>query len=274
MATDLLLKPEYSVLVHFRGRPDLVAFERLIGQSFGANGRELWYPKLEVGARVDTSDVVIVDDEPVEADEPVEQAGMFDVQAFDHWRSEWQDMPEYHNVKIVPWRTKLIHMRDRADAEAFRRLVGQRFGLDGKTTPSCWYPELEIVTFADKRYSTEPDGAPVRIFERATSSRERDVPPDPVVDVAGEPCPHGVFIPEGASAIFRCSSCRVESEPEPEYEMANVSGGAINAVAVVVEPELTAMCECDHPYSHHRRPRDRRGPGCWKCSCVSFREVE
>ena len=66
------------------------------------------------------------------------------------WYDEhWKQMPEFEQKDLEPYKTIYVHFENRADMDAFAKLVDQRIGAN---TRSIWYPEAEIGRFADKRY--------------------------------------------------------------------------------------------------------------------------
>lgn len=70
--------------------------------------------------------------------------------------AEWRGMPEFDQRDKTAFRSLHLHFKDQAAVDAFAALVGQ------KITPNTrflWYPEIEIETYADKRYSV-PQPAP------------------------------------------------------------------------------------------------------------------
>ena len=65
---------------------------------------------------------------------------------------EWVGMPEFEQEDLTGVQSIHVHFATRADVEAFAELIGQK--LTDKTR-SIWYPEAEIESYADKRYSDE-----------------------------------------------------------------------------------------------------------------------
>lgn len=64
--------------------------------------------------------------------------------------AEWQGMPEFDQVDKTAFRSLAIHFKDQAAVDKFARLIKQ------KITPNTrfvWFPEIEIETYADKRYA-------------------------------------------------------------------------------------------------------------------------
>lgn len=68
--------------------------------------------------------------------------------------TEWDGMPEYVHEDKTAFQSIAIHFKDQEAVEAFSALVEQ------KITPHTrylWYPEIEIETYADKRYAPESE---------------------------------------------------------------------------------------------------------------------
>lgn len=66
----------------------------------------------------------------------------------------WRGMPEFDQQDKKAFRTIPVHFKDQAAVDAFAKLVGQ------KITPKTrflWYPQIEIETYADKRYVAAKD---------------------------------------------------------------------------------------------------------------------
>jgi hypothetical protein len=65
----------------------------------------------------------------------------------------WAGMPEYVNGDKTAFRSLVVHFKDQQALDEFTELVGQ------KITPKTrflWFPEVEIETYADKVYASEP----------------------------------------------------------------------------------------------------------------------
>ncbi len=75
-----------------------------------------------------------------------------DLDQFTRQREEWEGMPEYVQEDMEPWKSLTVHFENRADMEAFSKLIGQRVL---ETTKSLWYPEAEIGRMVTKRYVDE-----------------------------------------------------------------------------------------------------------------------
>ena len=75
-------------------------------------------------------------------------------EAKNSWQEEWQNMPEYLNIEIKPYRTIRIHFRTKEDYAKFAKLVSQNLT---ERTKSVWYPKLaKGLYFSKLRYSDEP----------------------------------------------------------------------------------------------------------------------
>lgn len=66
--------------------------------------------------------------------------------------AHWDGMPSFENEDKTAFRIMPIHFKDQAAVDAFAKLVGQK--ITDKTR-SLWFPEIEIETYADKRYVSE-----------------------------------------------------------------------------------------------------------------------
>jgi hypothetical protein len=82
-----------------------------------------------------------------EEEEERGQLALFDVT--EYWRAHWGGMPEFVQDDLSPVRSIIVHFETAADADRFAALVEQTIGPNVK---SLWYPEAEIVRYADKRY--------------------------------------------------------------------------------------------------------------------------
>ena len=68
------------------------------------------------------------------------------------WEEHWQDMPEFNQKDLTPFKSIYVHFKSIDDIEAFSKLIGQKIFL---TTQSIWYPEAEIGRTAGKVYTTK-----------------------------------------------------------------------------------------------------------------------
>jgi hypothetical protein len=62
---------------------------------------------------------------------------------------KWQGMPEFTQKAKTAFRSIVVHFRDQAAVDAFAELIAQK--VTDKTR-FVWLPEIEIETYADKRY--------------------------------------------------------------------------------------------------------------------------
>jgi hypothetical protein len=70
------------------------------------------------------------------------------------WVDLWKGMPAFRQEDLQPYRSLVVHFRNRYDMKAFYDLVDQHYRPKNK---SIWYPEAEIGHYADKLYrSTTP----------------------------------------------------------------------------------------------------------------------
>ena len=63
-------------------------------------------------------------------------------------------MPEFVQEDKTAFRSIPVHFKDQAAVDAFAALVGQTIT---EKTRFLWFPEIEIESYADKRYAA--DGA-------------------------------------------------------------------------------------------------------------------
>ena len=68
------------------------------------------------------------------------------------WKEEWQNMPEFIQEDLQPFQSIIVHFENREDMDTFSKLVEQKLTYK---TKSIWFPQAEIGTYADKRYSDE-----------------------------------------------------------------------------------------------------------------------
>jgi ParB/Sulfiredoxin domain len=71
--------------------------------------------------------------------------------------AEWLGMPEFDQQNKMSFRRLIVHFKGQPEVDRFAELIGQ------KITPLMkyiWFPEIEIETYADKRYKdTTPEKA-------------------------------------------------------------------------------------------------------------------
>ena len=75
-----------------------------------------------------------------------------DLDKYSWWDKEWQDMPEFHQLKQEPYANINIRFRNKEDLEEFAKLVDQN--LNNKTK-SMWYPKLEAKKLFKTRWIDE-----------------------------------------------------------------------------------------------------------------------
>ena len=63
--------------------------------------------------------------------------------------AEWQGMPEFAQTDKKAFRSLVVHFKDQAAVDEF--VTRTEFRLTSKTR-FAWFPEIEIETYADKRY--------------------------------------------------------------------------------------------------------------------------
>lgn len=80
------------------------------------------------------------------------QASLFDKEEHDKWKEDWQNMPEFNQKDLAPWKSIVVHFENDKDLKEFAKLVGQN--LTHKTR-SIWYPEAEIGRMTDKLFVNE-----------------------------------------------------------------------------------------------------------------------
>jgi hypothetical protein len=67
-------------------------------------------------------------------------------------QGEWQGMPEFDQKDKTAFRTIPVHFKDQAAVDAFAKLIEQKIT---DNTRFIWFPEIEIETYADKRYESQ-----------------------------------------------------------------------------------------------------------------------
>jgi len=69
------------------------------------------------------------------------------------WKDEWQDMPEFVQEDIMPWKTLYVHFENKEDREDFSKLINQKLT---DLTQYVWYPEVKKNDNINWRYIDEP----------------------------------------------------------------------------------------------------------------------
>ena len=78
------------------------------------------------------------------------QRTLFDIPEW--WEEHWQDMPEFKQEDLTPYKSIYVHFDSREDLEAFSELIGQKIH---ETTQSIWHPKAKIGKTAGKVYTTK-----------------------------------------------------------------------------------------------------------------------
>lgn len=66
--------------------------------------------------------------------------------------AEWQGMPEFEQPAADAYRSIMVHFKDGAAVDEFRKIIGQTIT---DKTKFIWYPQADIETYADKAYTSE-----------------------------------------------------------------------------------------------------------------------
>lgn len=66
--------------------------------------------------------------------------------------AEWEGMPEFKHEDKTAYKSITLHFKDQEAVDEFAELVGQEIT---PRTRFLWYPEIEIESYADKRYADE-----------------------------------------------------------------------------------------------------------------------
>jgi hypothetical protein len=76
-----------------------------------------------------------------------DQINLFEMKEW--WEDEWQDMPEFVQENLKPFRTVYLHFKNREDMEAFEKLTDQKIT---PKTKFVWYPKVAKYNRFSKRY--------------------------------------------------------------------------------------------------------------------------
>ena len=68
------------------------------------------------------------------------------------WEDDWGGMPELVQDDLSPFRTIMLHFKNREDMELFEKLVDQKIYRE---TKSIWYPKVKIERYINKQYIDE-----------------------------------------------------------------------------------------------------------------------
>lgn len=93
----------------------------------------------------------IADDTKEDDSEQLSLISGFELQ--EQWQEEWQDMPEFIQEDLMPWRTLYVHFEEMSDVIDFSKLVGQKLT---ESTRYIWHPKVEPMKSSDYRYVDEP----------------------------------------------------------------------------------------------------------------------
>ena len=84
--------------------------------------------------------------------EKLKQLNLFNLDEIEEWRKEWQDMPEFIQEDLQPFRTITVHFETMEDLEKFSKLTNQKIT---HLTKSIWFPEMTLEKLKNKRYVDE-----------------------------------------------------------------------------------------------------------------------
>src|SRR3989304_5294365 len=68
------------------------------------------------------------------------------------WKKEWQDMPEFVQEDLMPWRTVYVHFENQEDLDEFAKITNHKFTNE---TKYIWFPIIERMRLSDCRYIDE-----------------------------------------------------------------------------------------------------------------------
>jgi hypothetical protein len=77
---------------------------------------------------------------------------LFGYEEFD-WRKEWQDMPEFFQEDLTPYRVLNLRFRNEEDVQEFAKLIEQVITPKQK---ALWFPFAEFRRASHLRYVDEP----------------------------------------------------------------------------------------------------------------------
>lgn len=78
------------------------------------------------------------------------QTSLFDEEI--DWRDEWQGMPEYNQVQILPFNEVIVRFKTKEDMDLFYETISQKAPSKLK---SIWFPKVERSTKAPEVYTDE-----------------------------------------------------------------------------------------------------------------------
>lgn len=146
-------EPRPTIYVHFEKLSDVEGFARAIGQPVTTQTRYLRYPP-EIDASSSWRATAILPPVVEEGEADVEDEGATP-NLFGHgewWEEHWRGMPEFVQEDLAPRHSIQVEFGKASDVGSFEKLLGQEIPNYTKRTPSIWYPEAEIGSFAGKRY--------------------------------------------------------------------------------------------------------------------------
>jgi hypothetical protein len=76
------------------------------------------------------------------------------LEASEWWEEHWQDMPEFVQDDMEPFKTVHVHFANAEDLAAFAKLVGQT-QIMGQIN-YMWYPPIPMRRTSHLRYVDEP----------------------------------------------------------------------------------------------------------------------
>lgn len=68
------------------------------------------------------------------------------------WEEDWQGMPEFIQEDHMPFKTLIVHFKNKQDMSIFSKLVEQRITIQTKT---IWYPRVDTQKRIDTQYIDE-----------------------------------------------------------------------------------------------------------------------
>lgn len=84
----------------------------------------------------------------------VKQIDLFGEVVKEDYEKEWQEMPEFHQEDLGPWKQIIVSFKNWEDLQDFSKLLDQPITMK---TKSLWYPEAKIDRLMDKRWITEEE---------------------------------------------------------------------------------------------------------------------
>ncbi|QDP52182.1 MAG: hypothetical protein Unbinned2902contig1001_24 [Prokaryotic dsDNA virus sp.] len=70
------------------------------------------------------------------------------------WETEWQQMPEYEQKDLTPYRMIYMFFKSEEDVKDFEKKIGQKIHA---LTKSYWHPKAEIRVASDKLWVDEDE---------------------------------------------------------------------------------------------------------------------